>query len=137
MDQPDFNPRTHQLFWMLLDEIKPAQNRYQRALRRAHSTATDSPENLAARAKGNTALAEMEMAIREWVAATACTCGRIAIGLEVTDHREWHRDCRQHGVYSTWWNSPEQQAARETRRQSSIDLQARARDARLAAGGAR
>jgi hypothetical protein len=134
---PDFNPRTYQLFWMLLDEIKPAQNRYQRALRRANSTATDSPENDAAQSKGNAALAEMEQAIREWVAATACTCGLIAIGMEVTDQREWRRDCPEHGVYSTWWNSPEQVEARAVRRQESIELQAQARTARTAAGGVR
>jgi hypothetical protein len=130
--KPDFNPRTYQCFWQLLDGIKPALNRYQRALRRAHTTMTDSDENLAAQSKGNAALAEMETVIREWVAATACTCGRIAIGMEVTEHREWHRNCPEHGVYSTWWNSPEQQQARAARRQESIELQARAREARAA-----
>ncbi|MGW6913738.1 hypothetical protein ACWGB8_07950 [Kitasatospora sp. NPDC054939] len=132
MELPDFTPRTYQTFWQLLDEIKPAQGRYQRALRKAHSTLTDSDENLAAQAKGNAALAEMEKTIRDWVAATVCTCGRLAVGMEVTEHREWHRDCPQHGVYSTWWNSPEQVEARAVRRRESIDLQARARAIRLA-----
>lgn len=117
-DRPDFNPRTYQRFWQLLDEIKPAHDRYRRALRKADSTATDSPENLAAQAKGNTALAEMEAAIREWVAATACTCPLLAVGMEVTEVRDWSRDCREHGVDST-------------------ALQAKATEMRLAAHAAR
>lgn len=133
MDQPAFDPRTYQRFWQLLDEIKPAQGRLQRAYRKAYSTATDSDENLAAQAKGNSALAEMEQTIRAWVAANPCTCGRIAIGMDDTGHREWNRECREHGVDSTWWNSPEQKAERAARRAESIELQGLAKQMRLAA----
>lgn len=136
-DRPKFNPRTYQRFWQLLDEVKPAHDRYRRALRKAEATATDSPENLDAQAKGNTALAEMEAAIRSWVAATACTCPRLAIGMEVTEVRDWSRGCPEHGIYSTWWNSPEQQAKREAQRAESAALQAKAKEMRLAALAAR
>lgn len=134
--QPDFNPRTYQRFWQLLDEIKPAQGRLQRAVRKAETTCTDSDENLAAQAKGNAALAEIEQAIREWVAGNGCTCGRIALGMEVTENREWNPECREHGRDSTWWNAPAQRADRATRRAASIELQAGAREARARATSA-
>jgi len=67
------------------------------------------------------------------VTAAACTCGRIAVGMTVTEHRNWHPDCPEHGTDSTWWNSPEQQQARAERRERLIELQARAREARRAA----
>jgi hypothetical protein len=65
--------------------------------------------------------------------SAACTCGRIAIGLQVTDHRVWHPDCPEHGTGSAWWNSPEQQTARAERRERLRGLQARARQARTGA----
>lgn len=127
------NPRTYQTFWQLLDELKPARGRYERALRKANRTATDSEENLAAQDVGNAALAEMETAIRDWVAATACTCPRLAVGMEVTEARSWIAECPKHGIYSTWWQSPEQVAIRKARREESIARQALAREYRTAA----
>ncbi|MGI5041740.1 hypothetical protein ACM9HB_35510, partial [Streptomyces sp. JAC128] len=40
---------------------------YNRAVRRASQTLTDSPENEAAQARGNAALLEIEKAARPWV----------------------------------------------------------------------
>ncbi|GHD70084.1 hypothetical protein GCM10010317_076620 [Streptomyces mirabilis] len=65
-----------------------------------------------------------------------CTCGRIAVGMTVTDTRNWHPDCAEHGTASVWWNSKEQQAARAARREQLIGLQRRAREARRAAARA-
>lgn len=59
-----------------------------------------------------------------------CTCGRIAIGLEVTEHREWNPACPVHGTSSEWWNSEEQRAERAARAERTAELQARAREAR-------
>lgn len=59
-----------------------------------------------------------------------CTCGRIALGLEVTEVRNWNPECPKHGTSSAWWNSTEQRAAREERRVHLTDLQRRAREAR-------
>ena len=42
-----------------------------------------------------------------------CTCSRIRIGMEVTEHRNWNPECVEHGVDSIWWHSPEQVAKRE------------------------
>lgn len=58
-----------------------------------------------------------------------CTCGRIAIGAEVTEHRNWSPNCSEHGTDSAWWSSPEQRAERAARRAESLELQARAREA--------
>lgn len=66
-----------------------------------------------------------------------CTCARIAVGMTVTDTRNWNPDCAEHGTASAWWNSEEQRTARASRREHLIDLQRRAREARRAAAGAR
>jgi hypothetical protein len=65
--------------------------------------------------------------------ANDCTCGRIAIGLEVTEHRNWNPDCPKHGTGSEWWNSEEQRAKRAARAERLAELQARARKARATA----
>lgn len=62
-----------------------------------------------------------------------CTCGRIKIGMKVTEQRNWHPACREHGLGTAWWNSPEQVAKREAQAVRSADLQARAKAARKAA----
>ncbi|MFE6931786.1 hypothetical protein ACFVDT_07115 [Streptomyces sp. NPDC057699] len=52
----------------LMREIEKPSACYNRAVRRASQTLTDSPENDAAQARGNDALLEIETAVREWVA---------------------------------------------------------------------
>ena len=59
-----------------------------------------------------------------------CTCGRLAVGMTVTEVRNWHPDCPAHGMSSVWWNSQEQREKRDARRAELIDLQLRAREAR-------
>lgn len=66
----------------------------------------------------------------EVTVSDGCTCGRLAVGMTVTQARVWHRDCPEHGVDSVWWNSEEQRTEREARRQRMIELQERARRAR-------
>jgi len=62
-----------------------------------------------------------------------CTCGRIAIGMQVTEQRNWNPDCEEHGVDSDWYNSETQRVKRAAARERTIDLQRRAREAREAA----
>lgn len=64
---------------------------------------------------------------------TGCVCGRIAVGMTVTEARNWNPACPEHGTESEWWNSGEQKARRERRRAEVADLQRRAREARRAA----
>jgi len=52
----------------LMREIEKPAAIYQRAVRRAAQTLTDSPENEAAQARGNAALLVIEQAVRDWVA---------------------------------------------------------------------
>lgn len=52
----------------LMNDIEAPTKTYRSALRKAWRTATDSPENNAAKAKGNAALKEIEAIVREWVA---------------------------------------------------------------------
>lgn len=59
-----------------------------------------------------------------------CTCGRIKIGMEVTEHRNWNPDCVEHGLDSAWWKSPEQVAKRHIDNERLHNLQERAREAR-------
>lgn len=59
-----------------------------------------------------------------------CRCGRIKVGLETTESRNWNPDCPVHGVGSAWWASPEQQQARAALSQRLRDLQRRAAEAR-------
>ena len=56
-----------------------------------------------------------------------CTCGRIKVGNEVTELRNWNPDCAEHGTDSAWWNSPEQVAKRQ---ENHNLLQIKARAAR-------
>lgn len=62
-----------------------------------------------------------------------CTCGRIKIGGETTEARNWSPDCEEHGLDSEWWSSPEQKARREEQTTRLRDLQKQAREARVAA----
>jgi hypothetical protein len=71
------------------------------------------------------------------VAPPECTCGRIKVGSEVTEHRNWNPDCPTHGVQSDWYRSPEQQAKRHAQDTRLRDLQWRAREARERARDAR
>ena len=52
----------------LMRDIEKPSACYNRAVRRAWQTLTDSPENDAAQARGNAALLEIEQAVRAWVA---------------------------------------------------------------------
>ena len=52
----------------LMREIEKPTACYNRAVRRASQTLTDSPENDAAQTRGNAALLEIEKAVRAWVA---------------------------------------------------------------------
>lgn len=62
-----------------------------------------------------------------------CTCGRIRVGNNLTEARNWNPDCEEHGRDSDWWNSPEQVAARERQSERLRDLQEQARRARARA----
>jgi hypothetical protein len=42
------------------------------------------------------------------VKVVTCTCGRIRIGLRVTEHRNWNPDCPEHGTETDFWKSREQ-----------------------------
>jgi hypothetical protein len=59
-----------------------------------------------------------------------CVCGRIKVGNEVTESRNWNPDCPEHGLDSEWWSSPEQVAKREAQGGRLRDLQRQAREAR-------
>ena len=59
-----------------------------------------------------------------------CTCGRIAVGMTITETRNWNPDCPDHGKASTWWNSEEQVRLREQRRQNLIALWSKVKEAR-------
>lgn len=59
-----------------------------------------------------------------------CKCGRIRVGMQLTEHRNWNPDCPDHGTESDWWKSPEQKAKREADNARLRDLQRRARGAR-------
>ena len=62
---------TEQLYGIaaLVGDIEKPLKTYQQSLRRAWRTATDSPENDAAREQGAAALLEIEHIVRAWVAA--------------------------------------------------------------------
>lgn len=66
---------------------------------------------------------------------SSCTCGRICIGSEVTEHRNWNPDCSEHGTTSEWWRSPEQVAKRKADNERLRDLQLKARAARQVSRG--
>lgn len=48
-----------------------------------------------------------------------CTCGRLAVGLTVTEARNWNPNCPDHGVKSPWYNSEEQIDIRNLRQENS------------------
>ena len=62
--------------------------------------------------------------------STACTCGRICVGNEVTEARNLNLDCPDHGTASEWYNSPEQKTSRAAFDDQLRRLQAKARAAR-------
>lgn len=59
-----------------------------------------------------------------------CSCSRLKIGFEVTESRNWNPDCQEHGLYSDWYNSEEQQLKRDKENIEIRELQLRARRAR-------
>lgn len=59
-----------------------------------------------------------------------CTCGRIAIGMEITDFYNWHPDCPAHGLGTDWFNSDEQVARRKEDRSALIERYRLAHEAR-------
>ena len=61
---------------------------------------------------------------------TTCSCGRISVGGEATDLRNWHPDCGEHGLASEWYRSPAQVSKREVQNERLRDLQAKASAAR-------
>ena len=61
-----------------------------------------------------------------------CSCGRITIGMTVTESRNWNPDCVEHGTDSAWYNSDTQRAARDAQNTRVIELQRQAREARRA-----
>jgi len=65
---------------------------------------------------------------------TECSCPRLALGLQVTEARNWNPDCPEHGIESPWWHSEEQRAERAASRSRLLELQRRAREARKRAG---
>lgn len=62
-----------------------------------------------------------------------CTCGRLRVGLTVTEARDWNPDCPKHGTASAWYASPAQRDKRAEASARLRDLQRRAADARKAA----
>lgn len=32
-----------------------------------------------------------------------CVCGRIRVGMKVTENRNWNPDCPEHGIGSEWY----------------------------------
>ena len=59
-----------------------------------------------------------------------CSCARLRVGFELTDQREWNPTCREHGVGSAWYLSPEQTAKRAQQNERTAALAALARRAR-------
>lgn len=64
-----------------------------------------------------------------------CTCGRLRVGSELTEHRNWNPDCAVHGTASAWYNDPERRDARDAKNAEVLDLQRCAREARRRASG--
>jgi hypothetical protein len=58
----------HLTVMALMNDIEDPVKTYHRCLRRAAATLTDSPEYEAAVKRGNTALLDIERAVRQWVA---------------------------------------------------------------------
>jgi hypothetical protein len=70
------------------------------------------------------------------MADIACTCGRIMIGTQASDHMNWRPECLVHGAASPWYNSPEQVERREQQRIRLRALQMEAAAARATLEGA-
>lgn len=97
----------------LMRDIEKPSACYNRAVRRAAQTLTDSPENDAAQARGNAALLEIEQAVRAWTAKhpdpeqarrvlgeTTTDAGAQPAGTDLRDRiasaiSKWHRDPEQ------------------------------------------
>ena len=58
-----------------------------------------------------------------------CTCGRIAVGMQVTENRNWHDDCPAHGVGTEWYKA-EGKAYFTEQSRKAVEAQQRARKAR-------
>lgn len=52
-----------------------------------------------------------------------CICGRIAVGMTVTDSRNWNPSCPEHGLKSPWYNSEEQIDIRNLKQENRQLLQ--------------
>ncbi|WP_329616429.1 hypothetical protein OG244_28280 [Streptomyces brevispora] len=76
---PDTTPQVLAVM-ALMREIEKPSACYNRAVRRAAHTLTDSPENDAAQARGNAALLEVEQAVRAWVAEHPKPPARLVLG---------------------------------------------------------
>lgn len=59
-----------------------------------------------------------------------CACGRISVGMTLTDARNLNPGCEEHGIHSEWYKSPEQVARRRAQNDRLRDLQRQAREAR-------
>lgn len=85
----------HLALMALMREIEKPYAIYQRAVRKAAQTATDSPENDAVQARGNAALLVIEQAVRRWVVEhpaveeqpTATACGKCKRPFDPADMR--------------------------------------------------
>lgn len=62
----------------------------------------------------------------------SCTCGYIKVGGTITESRNWHPECAEHGLKSDWYRLPAQVFKREADNARLRDLQRRAREARNA-----
>jgi len=59
-----------------------------------------------------------------------CRCGRIRVGMKITENRNWNPDCPEHGTDSYWYHSDAQSAKRQAQAERTASLQAQARAAR-------
>jgi hypothetical protein len=59
-----------------------------------------------------------------------CSCARIKVGSEITEHRNWNPNCVEHGLDSAWWSSDEQVAKRQEQNDRLKVLQQRAKELR-------
>lgn len=59
-----------------------------------------------------------------------CSCGRIAVGMTVTENRNWNPDCATHGLQSAWYRSPQQVQRRAQQETELREMYRRAREAR-------
>lgn len=85
-------------FMQLLEQTERSRARYNLAQRQALATATGSPEHQHAQQRGNAALAQMETAIRVWVAANPADSDSTEQQLTAT--------CTVCGQQATWTDCP-------------------------------